>query len=167
MKNNGYTTLQEEWLKNNIKRYKRYDDLVNAFNNEFDESRTRYGIQSRVRKLNISLSPLKRTYTKEQNEWLLQNAYNYETYDLLAKEFNKFFNCDINWKILCSHLHDIGFNKKSYTEEEIQWLMSNYGNFSDYQNLTDAYNQIFANKRTLITIQCCCNRLGIKFRNEK
>lgn len=167
MKTKGYTIIQEEWLRNNIKNYKRYVDLADAFNNEFNESRTHYGIQSRVRKLGISLSPLKRIYTKEQNEWLLQNAYNYKTYALLAKEFNRIFDSDVTWKILDSHLHDIGFSKKSYTEEEMLWLMDNYEKFFDYQSLTDAYNQVFDNKRTLIGIQCYCNRLGIKFKDKK
>lgn len=167
MKTKGYTLCQDEWLKANIKNYKRYVDLADAFNNEFNETRTYYSIQNRVRKLGISLSPIKRIYTKEQNEWLLQNAYNYETYELLTQKFNEIFNSNVHWKIICSHLHDIGFSKKAYTEEEIQWLTNNYKKFSDYQALTDAYNENFDNKRTLIAIQSCCNRLGIKFRNEK
>lgn len=167
MKTKGYTPFQDEWLKNNIKSYKRYVDLTDAFNNEFNENRTHYGIHSRVRKLGISLSPLNRLYTREQNEWLLKNVYNYKTYELLTQDFNKVFNNDITWKLICSHLHDIGFSKKSYTEEETQWLINNYSNFSDYQALTDAYNQLFDNKRTLIGLQCYCSRLSIKFRDEK
>lgn len=92
-------------------------------------------------------------YTKEHDEWLLENFYKFDTTKKLIDEFNRNFNTNCNYdnvKIRCYRKLKLTRTKKQrnyYTEEEVIWFKKNCnkylvkGYFEEDLFIKDFYNK--------------------------
>lgn len=73
-----------------------------------------------------------RGYTKEQQDWLIENYNKVSSYKELTKKFNKLFNLNYNHDTVrryCLKRLKLKRNENElnhYTEEEIEWFRNNY-----------------------------------------
>lgn len=94
---NEYTEEQKKWLSENCLKYDSYAILTNCFNTAFSSDKSKSAIQQFVtKKIGIRLDTEKNSqhFTVEQEEWLIENFGNFETYKELTEEFNRTFSRD-------------------------------------------------------------------------
>lgn len=112
-------------------------------------------------------------YTKEQNDWLIDNFYNYNNTVELVNSFNQHFNLNKKYdtiKIHCRKKLNLTRSKEKrnyYTKEQFDWFKNNFHNYNneyefDYEGFTnDFYNKfnIKLNKRVFTNIYI---KLGLR-----
>lgn len=84
-----YTEEQIEWIKGN-RSGNSYQELTELFNERFGTNRTFNGIKTMCTH-RLHACDTHEPYTKEQDEWLIENALKYNNYAEVAEEFNKLF----------------------------------------------------------------------------
>ena len=100
-------------------------------------------------------------YSKEEEEWLRDNAYKYKSHAKITEDFNKTFpnrkrsNYSISVK-----LSKMGIKVYLEGEEGIRWILEN-APYHTSKELEDMHNSIFDKKMTAKGINRLCNRYGI------
>ena len=98
-----YTKEQNEWLINNRYNYTN-KELVVEFEKRFNCKKNKDALRTYCTKcLNLPAKIEMFKYTKEQDEWLMENRQNYNRQQL-TKLFNEKFNCNLNWDALSKHM---------------------------------------------------------------
>ena len=91
-----YTIEQEKWIVENANKYKTLSKLAEAYNKKFNSNITSRAISRKACRLGIKTREV-HVYTKEEDEWIMQN-FQRDTYDKLAVEFNTLFKTCITGK---------------------------------------------------------------------
>jgi len=141
-----YTQQENEWLQENYQKYSN-QELAQQFCTRFsttvywDTLRTHCNKILGLKKERI----IKNIYTKEMQQWLLDNYYNYKSNKSLAKDFNKHFDTKKDVQAITNYCNRVLKIKKveKYTPEQIQWLKDNYGNYVRVIHLVDAFKKQF------------------------
>lgn len=116
-----YKQLEIAWLKENINKYPNWESFINAYNSTFPNNQKRpetlRSYCNRALHLYISGSskPKQKRYTKEQDQWLIENIKNY-SFEELTREFNKTFN---ESRTLSSISQRCNTNLNIYNEREV------------------------------------------------
>lgn len=157
--NKPYTQEQDNWLKKYAPNIS-YKNLCNLFNKTFGENRTESGIKHRCIRLGShSVINYQHKYTKEQEQWLLNN---YESHPIkeTCEKFRQKFGLtltDLAISIHCCKSLKIKANTCNYyTEEEKQWLIENYPKSEGKQDIYKKYCEHFGKGRSANSISSMC-----------
>lgn len=104
-------------------------------------------------------------YTETQKQWLFEHYNEYDSYRILTEDFNKEFESDRTVSAIQQYLTKrLGLylvtdkTSEHYTEEEEQWLIGNFDNYSTYAVLTADFNRIFHRNKLKLSIMEKCTR---------
>ena len=99
-------------------------------------------------------------YTNEEIKWLEEHLYE-TTWQKLADMFNNKFDANVSYNALKGKCKTLGIVKKHYpyTEEQDKWLIENNNKYSNYDEVANAFNNIFKTNKTGRGIQCHCVRI--------
>lgn len=92
-----YTSEQELWVRNNCRLCDSYQELAEKFNKEFYEEKSVNALQQYVTKtLRLNVNSKKRSsyYSKAEEQWLVDNFQQHNTYKSLTEDFNRIFRRD-------------------------------------------------------------------------
>lgn len=152
-----YSSEEIDWLKENAYNYESHQDIVDAFNKMFHKNRTKYAIESALKKMGIKTGTF---YTDEQLNWLRDNYHIYRTTVDLTKAFNEKFDCSKDWHLINRQCNKIGLSKNNgFSEKQKQWLINNYDKFDSVVCLWEAYNKKFNRNVHYTTVQGQCSKI--------
>lgn len=106
-------------------------------------------------------------YSKEEEEWLRDNAYKYKSHAKITEDFNNTFpnrkrsNYSISVK-----LSKMGIKVYLEGEEGTRWILENAPYYTS-KELEDMHNSIFDKKMTAQGIKRLCNRYGTGTLSDK
>lgn len=92
-------------------------------------------------------------YTKEQDEWLIENSDNYPTVEELKNEYNKIFNSNRSLYAISHRIGVLGISRKKTSDAETNWLIDNYDTYSSFTELYQAYVKQFGSAKTYKSIE--------------
>lgn len=146
----GFSKEQVEFIKNNFDKYS-YSELAEKFNEKFNENRTEASLNSKARRLGLRKNPDQIRYTKEQEDWLRENASKYWRKDLV-KEFNNKFGTQLTYEALnekCFRMRARGKTLNDWHKENDSWQKGLHGeeykaHFTEesYKRLIDNINKV-------------------------
>lgn len=141
-----YTKEQDEWLIKNFRRYP-LKEFTNTFNKKFKLNKNPTTLFDHiVYTLKCPIIKPVHYYTKEQDEWLNVNYYNYSR-EQLSIEFNKKFNLNQSKYAVATHCLDVlNVTRKhpvhKFTKAQDKWLCDNRSNYTTVK-LTELFNKKF------------------------
>ena len=101
-------------------------------------------------------------YTKEEEDWIKQNAYKYKSLNNLVKDFNSTFpRIKRSRNSILGKLRRLSIKLNRIDEKEIKWLKEN-APFHTSKELAEMHNMLFDKKRTWRSIQATASRNNIK-----
>ncbi|NLI89787.1 MAG: HNH endonuclease [Epulopiscium sp.] len=113
---------------------------------------------------------MSRFYTDENLDWLMKNSDKYNSYEEIAKDFNKEFSTtrtvsavqqcitkNLNIKLNTPR------NETYYTEEEEKWLVENYDKYETIEMLAKGFNAKFSRNKDRGAISDKCSK-GLKLK---
>lgn len=101
-------------------------------------------------------------YTKEEEDWIKQNAYKYKSLNNLVKDFNSTFpRIKRSRNSISGKLRRLSIKLNRIDEKEIKWLKEN-APFHTSKELAEMHNMLFDKKRTWRSIQAIASRNNIK-----
>lgn len=122
-----YTQEQINWIKSNIDSYLTNKEMLKDFNKKFNKNLSYQNFRAWLCKNKIFKENVKRPiqYTKEQDEWLINNLHKYDTgsrYDTnkLVADFNALFKTKYVNNSIRHHIFKVlGIEKKYNTFDEL------------------------------------------------
>lgn len=90
----AYSERHYKWIKENFKNYKSYTQFTHDFNKAFGLSKSTSAVQQLLtKKLKTYLMTDRKVtfYTPKEEEWLIYNYKNFETYEKLTNAMNELF----------------------------------------------------------------------------
>lgn len=104
-------------------------------------------------------------FTEEQDDWIRKRYYTTRLIDLV-EEFNKFFGESRSYAVVKQRCRKTLKLTHSFTPEMNEFLIENYKKYSR-KGLTDAFNEHFGQARSEEVIKVRCQRLGLRFSDNK
>lgn len=171
-----YTEAQAKWIKDNAgaKTWENFHAFADAFNSEFQDTRTVDSLQSYMLRRDIKFVT-KNRLTKEQSEWIKDNAQviQWKSMKHFTDTFNALFGTDKSVKIMVSYLSRNGIQVRtktktsSYTDEMDDWLVKNFDRYGcDFVKLAEDFNARFKTDYSSCRIAKHCQR-GLKIHTPK
>lgn len=90
-----YTDIQKEWILNNYKECNSYKEFTEKFNQKFELHKSVNALSQFLTKtlgIYIETKKTKMRFSKDEEQWLIDNYSKFMSYDELTKQFNKTFN---------------------------------------------------------------------------
>lgn len=142
---NKYSEDEIDWIRKYYYNHTR-EDTVKKFNEKFDKVITLGGLASIIFTRRLEHIDI-RCWTKEQDEWLKENANIGKRKDI-ANKFNKLFNENKTLNSIYCRCRTLKITKEvvNYTQEEYEWLKSNYRDDETFNQLAVRFQERF-NKR--------------------
>lgn len=158
-----YSKEQIKWVIENCKNYNDVKSLHNSFCEEFGNIKELKQFKSWFSRNGYTLDA-RRRYTEEQLNFLKENQ-NHFTLKKLTEMFNEKFNEKRTCSALQSQYLRLGVKKdRTRTEEQKKWLIENYDKYDTYEDILNAFNDVFGNIYSNVnSLQSyCCKQLKIK-----
>lgn len=172
MKRFRFTQEQADFICNNYKKME-LNDLIKAFNENFNLDVVTYQIKNKIRQLNITKRNIKENYGKYTDEMISWLVKNFETVklDTLVENFNKRFKTDFTRSAIWHKIDRIMSTKYdrtrnyvprlTWTKDLENFVKENYDNYA-YKDLSELMNKKFNIKTTPSSIEHKVYRLGLK-----
>lgn len=153
-----YSKEQINWLIDNNKKYKTYDNLKEAFNKEFNTNRSWSSIKCKCYHLKLSKIENLNLFSKKESQWIIDNFYNYDDYYSLKEDYEKVFNKKRSYCTFKHFIRKLGLkSNRNFTKEQNQWLIDNIDKYSR-KELAINFNEKFNQKRNSNVLAKHCNK---------
>ncbi len=107
------------------------------------------------------------SFTKEEEDWLVNNAYNYKQLNDVTEDFNAVFPRIKRSKTsIAQKLQRLSIRLQKIDCNEVDWLRKNAPYFS-LSELVEMHNEVFEKKRTYQSLQSMASRNNIKILSDK
>lgn len=154
--NTGNPFSEEEllWIKENHRKYSSLEKLLIEHNKIFPK-RT----ESSMRQILMRNNCLTRKWDKEEDNWILNNYFKFETIEELLKHYNNEFDRQRTLKGFSLHCQKRLKLKRfvPYSDEENMWIIDNINNYT-YEDLSKEFNKKFGRSTTSRAMQTYCHR---------
>ena len=107
------------------------------------------------------------SFTKEEEDWLVNNAYNYKHLNDVTEDFNAVFpRIKRSKSAIAGKLKRLSIKIQKIDCDEVDWLRKNAPYFS-LSELVEMHNEVFEKKRTHQSLQSMASRNNIKILSDK
>ncbi len=134
-----FTKQHKEWIKENYIHYSNYEDFTKDFEEKFDVKIKQFTLSNYCANNKIKLTERKTmVYTKEQEQWIIDN-FNDNTLIQLVKKFNEKFDENLCVSTFEYKIRKLGLTKglpPKYSKEECDYL-------KELSNLDLTFNEIY------------------------
>lgn len=164
MKYNALTETKKLWIDTHINDYPSAKAIHKALCNIFPEAPSYQSVQFYV---TAKYNP-KYALSKEEENWLLQNLYNYTIEKQLTKGFNEHFNRNITHQIMVHHYNRLNISYQNvFTKEMIQWLKDQPEFITlkeHYRDFVKKFKKEIKHPISIQNFRCICYNYNIKYK---
>ena len=107
------------------------------------------------------------SFTKEEEDWLVNNAYNYKHLNDVTEDFNAVFpRIKRSKSAIAGKLKRLSIKIQKIDCDEVDWLRKN-APYHSLSELVEMHNEVFEKKRSYQSLVCMAARNKIKILSDK